>query len=318
MNHALTIIGTICLWTFGTVTAPEADEATRYAGDPLLLGAGARALGMGSAFVAVSDDATAVYWNPAGLAQLQRKEVQLQHAERFGGTVNHDAITFAAPHEAGTFGVGLLRLGVDGISITELENPDLPPGPDNRPVVSATDDATDYTVFLSYGRRVHRHATVGASLKLLRRDLAAGDGSGYGLDVAALYKPWEGWAVGLTIRNLTGTSISFDSGSTDRISPSALFGLAYTRALVSTNGRLTASASLHLGEERSGAEDVEGVHIGTEYSYKEFVSLRVGAEGDHFTAGAGLRIDGRFGLDLAFLENGQLDNTYRISASVYF
>ena len=156
-------------------------------------------------------------------------------------------------------------------------------------MVSTVDNATDYTLFLSYGRRVHRQATVGASLKLLRRDLAAGDGSGYGLDVAALYEPWDGWAAGLTIRNLTGTSISFDSGSTDRISPSALVGLAYTRKVESANGRITASASLHLGEDRSGAEDIEGVHLGTEYSYKELVAFRLGAEGDHFTAGAGLR-----------------------------
>ncbi len=40
-------------------------------------GAGARAIGMGGAFVSIADDATAVYWNPAGLAQLKKPEVTL-------------------------------------------------------------------------------------------------------------------------------------------------------------------------------------------------------------------------------------------------
>lgn len=47
----------------------------------LKLGIGARALGMGEAFSAVADDASAVYWNPAGLAQLGRQEAVLMHAE---------------------------------------------------------------------------------------------------------------------------------------------------------------------------------------------------------------------------------------------
>src|SRR5262245_37475869 len=41
------------------------------------VGSGARAWGMGGAFVAVADDATAATWNPAGLAILQRPEITL-------------------------------------------------------------------------------------------------------------------------------------------------------------------------------------------------------------------------------------------------
>lgn len=40
-----------------------------------ITGAGARALGMGGAFIGVADDATAIVWNPAGLTQLERMEV---------------------------------------------------------------------------------------------------------------------------------------------------------------------------------------------------------------------------------------------------
>lgn len=44
---------------------------------PLPVGSGARALGMGGAFIAVADDATAASWNPGGLTQLERPELSV-------------------------------------------------------------------------------------------------------------------------------------------------------------------------------------------------------------------------------------------------
>jgi len=202
-------------------------ETSRYAGDPLLLGAGARAQGMGNAFVAISDDATAVYWNAAGLTRLAGRELQLQHAEQFGGTVNHDVLTLAVPFESFTMGIGLLRLGVADISRTELEDPALPPGPSNRAVVTRTVGASDYNLYLSGGRQVRKHLSVGVSLKIVWRDLSVGSGSGYGLDLSTIYTPRPDLAVGLTLRNLAGTTITFDSGAKDRIPPSALIGIAH-------------------------------------------------------------------------------------------
>jgi long-subunit fatty acid transport protein len=57
---------------------------------------GVRALGLGGAYVAVADGADAVYWNPAGLQLMKRKEVQLMHAELFADQ-NQDAIAYVHP-----------------------------------------------------------------------------------------------------------------------------------------------------------------------------------------------------------------------------
>lgn len=316
MKRLSAIALALCL--FALAGPAGAQEDTRYAGDPLLLGAGARSLGMGSAYVAVSDDATAVYWNPAGLVRLRSRELQVQHAEQFGGAVAHDVFTLAGPSRLGGFGAGLLRLGVDGIKLTALEDPARPAGPDNRPLVSQVVAATDYSLYLSYGRRLRPDLSLGASLKLVWRNLGAGSGNGYGIDLGALYTPGPALTVGLTIRNLTRTRIAFDSGASDRISPSLLLGAAYIRPVPALGGRTVWSVSIHLGEEKSGVEDVQGVQAGVEYLFRDRLAFRVGMEGDHFTVGAGLRLYNRFALDLAFLENGQLDNTYRISASMYF
>lgn len=50
----------------------RADEAIQLAGS---FGLGARAMGMGGAAIAVSEDFSALYWNPAGLAQVRRIEI---------------------------------------------------------------------------------------------------------------------------------------------------------------------------------------------------------------------------------------------------
>lgn len=297
---------------------PAQAQHTRYGGDPFLLGAGARSLGLGSAFVAISDDATAVFWNPAGLVHITGREIQIQHAEQFGGTINHDVFTLAGPSRWGGFGLGLLRLGVDDIRLTELEDPTRPLGPDNRPVLSQTVGTTDYNLYLSYGRRLKQGLSLGASLKLIWRNLSAGSGSGFGLDLGVHYQPRPAWTFGMVVRNLTRTKITFDSGATDRIPPSVLLGVSAIKPLPSFKGKLTFSFSAHLGEEKSGLEDAEGLHGGVEYLYQNRLAFRLGSEGDHLTAGTGLRLYNRFALDLAFLENGHLDNTYRISVSLYF
>lgn len=295
-----------------------AQDETRYSEDPLLLGAGARPLGMGSAFVAVSDDATAIYWNPAGLERLQRRELQIQHAEQFGGTVNHDVFTLSGPSPLGGFGVGLTRLGVDGVKITTLEDPALAPGPHNRPVVSRVTNTTEYHLHLAFGRGLRSNLLAGAGVKLVSRSLGDGTGSGFGIDAGMLYMPRADLTAGLMIRNLIPMKITFDSGSSDRVPPVLVLGLALARPVSAVDGRITCSGSVSIGEEKSAADRFQGARVGVEYLYRKKLAFRLGARGNHFTAGAGVRLGGRVAFDLAFLEHGELDNTYRISGSVYF
>ena len=68
-----------------------AGAVDKFAAEFLKIGIGARALGMGGAFVSVADDASAAYWNPAGLVQLEEREAMLMGASQFGGVVDHDA-----------------------------------------------------------------------------------------------------------------------------------------------------------------------------------------------------------------------------------
>src|SRR5689334_21034223 len=102
---------------------PATAGATRYAGEFLRIGVGARALGMGSAFVGLADDGTASYWNPAGLATLSERQVTAMHAEQFGSIVQYDFLSYVMPigspgRPRQALSVSLVRLGVEDIPDT--------------------------------------------------------------------------------------------------------------------------------------------------------------------------------------------------------
>lgn len=298
------------------LTSAAHAQTGHYAGDPFLIGAGARALGMGSAYVALSLDATAVYWNPAGLARVSpNREIHLQHAEQFGGSVNHDVFAARVPIFKGGMGVGIVRAGVDGIALTSLEDPNRPIGPDNRPVITDEIGTTDYVFRIAYGRRITDKLHLGAGVKLIRRALGVGTGTGIGIDFGALYFPISTLRIGATLRDLTKTRIAFPNGVTDGISPSFLIGAAFRRAL--PGGEITASASTRINDQKPTRETARSIQLGIEYRLRQRVSFRLGRRDGHFTAGTGLQLS-RFGIDLAFLEHDQLANTYRISATLFF
>src|SRR5215470_15693040 len=58
----------------------------------LRIGVGARAVGMGETFVAVADDPSAIFWNPAGLASLQRRELAISYVQ-WPADVNYNHLT---------------------------------------------------------------------------------------------------------------------------------------------------------------------------------------------------------------------------------
>jgi len=106
------------------LTPCKSDAAERFAGDFLMLGSGARALGMGETAVAVSDDATSVYYNPAGLSGMTGPSLNLMHSEQFGGLENYNTFSAAAPLSDDIYvGAALIHLGVGDIKYTRLWDP---------------------------------------------------------------------------------------------------------------------------------------------------------------------------------------------------
>ena len=109
------------LLTIVLLPAVSQAQFRKYSNEFLNIGAGARGLGMGSAQVASVNDATAGYWNPAGLVGVKdNPNINLMHAEYFAGIGKYDYGSIAIPIQENrrTIGLSLLRFAVDDIPNT--------------------------------------------------------------------------------------------------------------------------------------------------------------------------------------------------------
>ena len=110
------------LLIFGLFVAGFAQTA-KYSNAFLSLGVGARGLSMSNSMVAISDDVTAAYWNPAGLGRMQQKlQLAAMHAEYFAGISKYDYAAAAYKIDSSfTVAFSYIRFGVDNImNTTEL------------------------------------------------------------------------------------------------------------------------------------------------------------------------------------------------------
>ena len=272
-------------------------------------------MALGSAYLALVDDATAGYWNPAALSGVKRG-AHLMHSERFGGLVDHDFAAVALERFLwfDGFAVSLLRLGVSDIEFTTLQNPVAVLSPLNRPLVASTESSSDYAAYFSGGRRLSDRLDLGASLKLLYRSVANFSAYGFGLDMGLRYRLRPGFVIAATVRDVTTSPVIWD-GASDRIEPSLGLGIALSKAVGS--GRANFSLGSRTGGDASDAGDPSPLLAGIEYDVGK-LALRAGLQEERQTFGVGLRARDELRLDLAYQQHDQLEATYVFSASVGF
>lgn len=310
-----------CLLLVATSAAPA--HAAKYAGEFLRLGMGARAWGLGGAYSAVGTDATAVYWNPANLADLSGRDLMLMHSETFGALLNYDAAAFAlpAPRYGTDFGVGfaLFRLGGD-IQRTRLANPSLPISDSNR-VVRDGDavGASDWAAYAGLGKRLNSRVAVGASLKLIYRDLVDVTAVGFGLDVGARYTPHPWWSGAVTVYDLTTTLLAYDNGTKESVNPSMVLGAAFHPRWERVDVSLVTDGLVQFEGRQLGAQFHQGkisldLRWGVEVRYRNRLALRGGMDAENPTLGVGVRFR-RFSVDGAWKSDDLLDDSYRFSLS---
>ncbi|MCJ8164906.1 PorV/PorQ family protein [Pontibacter sp. E15-1] len=188
-------------------SAATAQVATpKYSNEFLNIGVGGRALGMGNVQAAITNDATAGYWNPAGLLRLQNKyNVSLMHSELFAGIAKNDFASFAMPLDTNSaLAVSVIRLGVDDIADTRrLQNEYGYIQYDSIRFFSVA----DYAMLLSYARRSNlvRGLTLGASAKIIYRNVGEfANAYGFGVDAGAQLQRGN-WQFGLMAKDITTT-----------------------------------------------------------------------------------------------------------------
>lgn len=306
----------------------------KYAGEFMAIGVGGRALGMGGAFVAVANDITTAYYNPAGLANLNYPQISLMHAEQFGNLVNYDYGAVAIPYGTDmSFGISVMRLGIDGIPDTRKALIDGATGqlindirnPNARLDVSRITEFSnqDWAFYLTFAKRHSENFYYGANVKIIRRDIAEFGATGVGFDVGAFYMPMENLFLGANIQDVTTTLIAWNTGRNELVSPTAKIGAAYAWYVL--GGRITPAVDFDLRfENRRFASNFNigpvsfDMHAGLEYTFKDLFSIRGGYNDvKQFTVGAGVKLP-KLNIDYSFARFNQseldrLPDTHRIS-----
>lgn len=308
----------------GLAAAACAGAADKYAGEFLTHGVGARALGMGSAFVAVADDVTAGYWNPAGAVDAGGRAVQLMHSETFGDIVNYDTGAYVHPlGDESAIALTFVRLGIDDIPFTDFEEDENRIYYDPARITMKTD--SESALLVTYARRGSDRLRFGGNLKLIRKAVASYTCYGFGFDLGAKYDFWPGGTVGANIQDVTGTLLVWDTKTRERIAPTVKIGAAQRFDLPSMDGVLTLAADGDFRfEDRELADEhhvwrstTVDTHYGVEFVYHDMVGVRAGLAMGQLTAGAGLSLGG-FTVDYAFGKHEYLDSSHRVSASYGF
>ncbi len=306
----------------------------------LAIEVGARAIGMGGAFVAVADDATSLYWNPAGIARL---------ANNVEVTLNHTNWLADVYYDYGGVTLSLGRTGVVGLSFTSLTMDEMlvrtvayPEGTGEK------FGASDFAITGSYARNLTDRFSIGFNAKYVHQQLWHESASGMAIDIGTLFTTqFNGMTVGMSISNfgskmqLIGPDTQFPvdvapdkygnnnkivgNMKTDQWSLPLIFRFGVAMNVINNyNYRWTVALdAMHPND------NTEYLNVGTEYAIKKMIFLRAGYKNlfmkdseEGLTFGAGLAYDlmgqMKLKLDYAYADFGILENVQRFSLGLEF
>jgi hypothetical protein len=216
---------------------------------------------MAGAFVAVADDATAVYWNPAGVAtgsfvslaiDLGAHQVAPKNPQPAASQWDTDAMVALS---ATAIGLAYYRLGAYG---TEAEAPAVTSGHGREEVRRSVHGLTTSSVGVSLVQSLTDHVVVGATPKFVH----GGDSNRVDVDAGAMV--WANrFRFGLVAHNLTTPSFDTGAGQAVELAREVRVGAAWgsgwtgiSRVIVSMDGDLTARPT-PAGDRRDIAAGVE-------------------------------------------------------------
>ena len=300
---------------------------------------GAKSIGMGGAFVSLANDASALYWNPAGIAKLQNNDVMFSHTYWLAGT-NHN------------FAGVILKLSDQqsiGFSYTSLTVGDMPVRTEMFPDGTGEYfNAADFSIGLSYGLNLTDIFSIGFTGKYIGERIWHMSASAMAFDVGILYNtPVRGLNLGMSISNV-GSKIQYDGrdnfinysfdptqhGNSSNIFASIqmdswslpmIFRVGLSMKFIDNDvNKFTMSVDANYPNDYN-----EYLNLGCEYGFMQRFFIRVGYKSlfkinseEGLTAGIGfvyyITDENLLRFDYAYADFGRLNAVHRITASFGF
>jgi hypothetical protein len=305
----------VLAWTLVLTADAQAakvfEKVGTFDGQFLKIGIGARAEGMGGAFVAVANDASAVFWNPAGIDQ-DKTEV-MGNVARWPASLlfSQGAVVFHIKGLAGAVSVNARSLTMDNEPVRTSF----------RPEGDGTFFDAGYTAFgATYARSLTDKFSIGLNANLVQLGLADLSQQTVTFDLGTLYEVGTlGMKIGMVIQNI-GSQVKFIDREA-RLPAVFRVGTSF-QLLQSAQNQLIGSF-----EFSHPPDNAERANIGAEYGFRDFLFVRGGynlnydAEG--FAGGAGVKFPVSVlhtvaNLDYSYTDMRQLGEAQRLSLRVRF
>lgn len=305
----------------------------------LSIAQGARALGMGTAFVAVADDQSAMYWNPAGIADLTGIRIVFDYTQWLAGIkYNYLGVT-----------VNLGNLGVVGLNLTSSSIPEMRVTTvDNPGGTGEMFGVSDAAVGVTYAMKLTDKFSIGFNPKFIYQKIWKMSASAIAIDMGVKYQtPFDAITLGMSMSNFgskmrllgNNTIVLYDpdiftTGNNQHIPADARtdqwtlplnfkVGIAYNVFSIEGNRLVLAMDASH------PSDNYESIDVGGEYVFNDFIFLRGGYKSlflqnaeERFTLGFGVRQSligsTQLTVDYAYQDYQRLNNVQKFSIGIIF
>lgn len=295
----------------GSPAANGQDKVGTTGAQFLEIGVSPRADAFGGAFTAVADDASAIYYNPAGLVQLENRQVMVSLID-YPADISYSFVGVALPVSVGgVIGFGYYGLDAGDIDVTTHQHP--------NGVDGWTFGAKDYALSLSYGRFLTDRFSLGVTVKLIDELYEEERAMGWAADVGTQYNTgWRNFKITMLLSNF-GPDMSF---ITQDYPLPINFKFGGALDILDNPGHHAIFAI----EGSHPADNREKYNVGMEYTFKNFASFRAGQRLEHdlggTSVGGGLRfaISEKYSarLDYGYQDFDALSEIHRFALTVDF
>jgi hypothetical protein len=272
----------------------------------LKMSVGARGESMGTAFCAIADDASAVYWNPAGLARLDGRLLALNQTQwiadiKFFQATYIDRLRFLP----GTFALHVRSVSMPEDKVRTVFRPD---------GEGTSFDAGDLAIGLSYARSLTDKFCTGVGMNFVQSTLATYTGHAITFDFGTLYDTgFHAFKIGMVIQNI-GSDLTFLE---QPVKVPTIFRVGMSTVVFEQAGQKLLCA----GEFSHPPDNAERANVGAEYSVRDLIFVRGGwfwrFDSERLSAGAGIRlpriVTRETRVDYAYTEMRDLPAVQRIS-----